>query len=58
VYKVNNLIEYTIGRVVQLQYGLQPYGIIASVNQDNGQCLIKTAKGPRVYKFTSLKVIV
>ena len=55
---MHNLRDYKVGGVVRLQYGLQPYGIIASINQDNGQCLIRMAQGPRVYKFTSLEVVV
>jgi hypothetical protein len=54
---LHNLRDYKVGGVVRLQYGLQPYGIIASINQDNGQCLVKMAAGPRVYKFTSLQVL-
>ena len=54
---MHNLKDYKVGSVVRLEYGQQPYGIIASINQDNGQCLVRMATGPRVYKFTSLEVI-
>ena len=55
--RLHNLKDYKVGSVVRLEYGQQPYGIIASINQDNGQCLVKMAQGPRTYKFTSLEVI-
>jgi len=53
----HNLKNYKSGSVVRLEYGSQPYGIISSVNQQTGQCLVKFKDGPKVYKFTSLTVV-
>jgi len=53
----HNLKNYKSGSVVKLEYGSQPYGIISSVNQQTGQCLVKFKDGPKVYKFTSLTVV-
>jgi hypothetical protein len=52
----HDINKYKVGSVVRLEYGACPYGIISSINRDNGQVLVKFAQGPRVYKFTSLKL--
>jgi hypothetical protein len=50
--------KYIVGRVVKVEYGsCHWYGIISSVNRINGQVLVKFAQGPKVYKFTSLKLV-
>ena len=54
---MHNLTEYKEGSVVRLQYGSMPYGIVSKVNKGNGQVLVKFQEGPKVYKFTSLKVV-
>jgi|TARA_R110000803_G_scaffold32033_3_gene70947 hypothetical protein len=53
----HNLKDYSIGDVVRLEYLDNPYGIIGSINQSNGRILVRFADGPKVYKFTSLEVI-
>jgi len=57
MYLLHNIKDYKSGRVVRLEYGSEPYGIISSVNQQTGQCLVKFKEGPKVYKFTSLTVV-
>jgi len=56
--KNHNLNDYRSGDVVKLEYGNNPYGIIGSINRDTGQVLVRFASGPKVYKFTSLEVVV
>ena len=56
--KNHNLNDYNAGDVVKLEYGNNPYGIIGSINRDTGQVLVRFASGPKVYKFTSLEVVV
>lgn len=58
MYQLHNLKDYKAGGVVRLEYGSEPYGIISRVNQETGQCLVRFQDGPRVYKFTSLTVVV
>tara|TARA_R110000803_G_scaffold154860_1_gene219635 strand:+ start:1025 stop:1198 length:174 start_codon:yes stop_codon:yes gene_type:complete len=53
----NNLNDFKVGCVVRLEYGSNPYGIVSSINYNTGQLAVKFAEGPRVYKFTSLKVV-
>lgn len=52
------LSDYSAGDVVKLEYGSNPYGIIGSINRGTGQVLVRFSSGPKVYKFTSLEVVV